>query len=405
LEKNPHSNRWSVGPATFVTAAFIGPGTVTMCVIAGAKYGLSLLWALCFSLLTTLILQSLSAKVAIISRKNLEENILKMVRHKTAKLAMLVLIFSAILVGNSAYQSGNITGAVLGANLIFNIPESEKKLLITSFVSFVAFLILRIENIRLLTKWIFTLVVVMSVCFLVSALAAKPPLSALIKALFLPGINEVDWFVVAGLVGTTIVPYNLFLHSNLAKEKWPNTRDSLKYSFMDTLVAILIGGVISVSIVISSGLLEGKEVHSASDLSMGLESLFGDLSNAIVGVGLFSAGISSAVTAPLAASVIASGLFTHRKSKRLTHNVRYIVLGVGYLIAATGFSSLQLIHFAQVTNALLLPLAAFLLFLISVNKQIMGDHVLKGIPKYLILLVIAVCVLVAIRGLLAVFLS
>ena len=104
----------TVGPAFLVTAAFIGPGTIITASLAGANYGLSLVWALLFAMVATLILQEMAARLGIVSQQGLGENIRQAIKQPLIKAFVITLVVSAIVVGNGAYQSGNISGASLG---------------------------------------------------------------------------------------------------------------------------------------------------------------------------------------------------------------------------------------------------------------------------------------------------
>ena len=103
-----------IGPAFLVTAAFIGPGTIITASMAGANYGVSLVWALLFAMFATLILQEMAARLGIVSQQGLGENIRQTIKHPFIKVCVVMLVVSAIVVGNGAYQSGNISGASLG---------------------------------------------------------------------------------------------------------------------------------------------------------------------------------------------------------------------------------------------------------------------------------------------------
>ena len=116
----------NIGPGTVIAAAFIGPGTITMCSIAGAKYGLDLMWALLFSLLVTTILQLTAAKIGLITQKGLSANLLESFDSQTFKYLAIALVLSAILVGNTAYQAGNISGGVLGC-LLYTSPSPRDR--------------------------------------------------------------------------------------------------------------------------------------------------------------------------------------------------------------------------------------------------------------------------------------
>jgi len=106
-----------IGPAVLVTAAFIGPGTIITASLAGANFGLALAWALLFSVFATLILQEMAARLGIVTQQGLGENIRNMLTNPVMKAFGIILVVSAIVIGNAAYQGGNISGASLGLAL------------------------------------------------------------------------------------------------------------------------------------------------------------------------------------------------------------------------------------------------------------------------------------------------
>ena len=103
-----------IGPGILIAAAFIGPGTVTLCTIAGVSYGYSLIWALVLSIFATIFLQELSLRVGLVTKMNVAEVISKSIKSIYLNKFLIVLIISSILIGNAAYEAGNITGASLG---------------------------------------------------------------------------------------------------------------------------------------------------------------------------------------------------------------------------------------------------------------------------------------------------
>ena len=105
-----------IGPAVLVTAAFIGPGTVITATMAGANYGFSLLWALVFSVIATIILQEMAARLGVVTQQDLGENIRLVCRQPVLKVLVIFLIVGAIVIGNGAYQGGNVSGASIGLN-------------------------------------------------------------------------------------------------------------------------------------------------------------------------------------------------------------------------------------------------------------------------------------------------
>ena len=233
------------GPSTLVTAAFIGPGTLTVCTISGASQGYSLLWVLLFATITTILLQEMAARLGLITQKGLGEAIRMNIHHPVLKLLSIVLVFTAIIVGNAAYEAGNISGAALGLNGLFT--ESR---LWPILIGLVAFVVLMMGKSKLLEYILIGLVVAMSLVFIVTAIVVKPDLSKLMAG-FIPSINDSNQLAVLALVGTTIVPYNLFLHASSVSNKWRKP-EQLRELRAENRIAIGLGGLISMAIVITS---------------------------------------------------------------------------------------------------------------------------------------------------------
>ncbi len=363
----------NIGPGTLVAAAFIGPGTVTLCTIAGVNFGFSLLWAMVLSVIATIVLQEMAARLGIISQKGLSEVIRGEIPQPIVRKLVVVLILSAIVIGNAAYEAGNISGGVLGLETVFsnfklNFGDSTVSLL-PLLIGVIAFVLLFIGNYKFLERALVTLVLLMSISFLVTAILTKPDLLAIFKGAFIPKFPEDSLFTIIGLIGTTVVPYNLFLHASLVKEKWKNSDDLVK-ARKDTFVSIILGGVVSMAIIISASAMQSSEINNAADLAKSLAPLFGNFSTYFIAIGLFAAGITSAITAPLAAAYVAKGCLGWKgglKSSKF-RGVWISILFLGVLFSSLGISPIEIIKFAQVANGMLLPIiAGFLLWIM--NKQ------------------------------------
>ena len=369
----------NIGPGPLVAAAFIGPGTVTLCSIAGLNFGFSILWALLLSVIATIVLQEMAARLGIISQKSLSEVITNEIKNPITKNIVVSLILLAIVIGNAAYEAGNISGGVLGLETVFG----EKYLsffeidvnLYSILLGLIAFCLLFIGNYKILEKSLIFLVVLMSISFIITAVITKPDFIQLMNGLFIPKFPEGSILIIIGLIGTTVVPYNLFLHASLVKEKWKNISD-LKIARIDTIIAIVIGGIISMCIVISSASLNIDSINSAADLAKGIEPLFGVNSKYILAIGLFSAGITSAITAPLAAAYVVSGcLGWNINMKDFKFKVVWMsILLIGVLSSSSGLKSIEIIKFAQIANGILLPVIAGLLIWIVNKESILGKY-------------------------------
>ena len=360
------------GPSTLVAAAFIGPGTLTTCTLAGVRSGYELLWVLLLAIGATILLQEMSARLGLVTQAGLGEAFNRRFRDGVARYLVFFLVIGAILVGNAAYESGNISGGVLGFDLILGEFRFYPLLIGT-----VCFALLYLGGYRWVERLLIALVILMSTCFLVTAILVRPDLSSLLAGFVPRPVSPDRFLLVAALVGTTIVPYNLFLHASTISKKW-KADASLRDLRIENAVAILLGGLISLLIVITAAGSAGAvpEVSGAGDLAVQLEPLFGTASRIIMGVGLLAAGISSALTAPLAAAYAARGLFGWPADDRdfRFRLVWIFILGIGVLVASIGVKPVLIIKFAQVTNAILLPfVAAYLLYLCN-SKELLGDR-------------------------------
>jgi len=398
------------GPSTLVTAAFIGPGTVTVCTLAGVNSGYTLLWALLFSVIATIILQEMTARLGLITQKGFGEAIRGELQNPLLRIFGITLVLGAIVIGNAAYEGGNISGAVLGWNEVLPavniILEGVEIRLVPLIIGGIAFWLLYSGNFKRIQNFLVGLVVVMSVVFLATAIMIAPDLSEIIKGLFIPSASADEILLVMALIGTTVVPYNLFLHASSVQQKYSET-GQLSDLRKENMVAIILGGIISMCIVITSAASgsSGSEIKNAADMAVQLEPLLGSWAKDFLGLGLVAAGISSAITAPLAAAFAAKGILgwdidmKHPKFKA----VWIIILAIGVLFSMLSFSPVSIIQFAQVANGILLPMVAIFLMYIVNQKKVLGDYVNTTIQNILGIVVVLVALLVGFRSLNSVF--
>ena len=385
-----------VGPGVLIAAAFIGPGTVTLCTIAGASYGYSLLWALLLSIIATIVLQEMALRIGLITNKGLAEVIRVSIKNKFINRLLILLILCSILIGNAAYEAGNITGASLG---IMAIIGSETLNYTPLLIGFIAFIILYIGDYKVLERSLIFLVITMSVSFMITAIMTKPDLFSLLDGLFMPKINSESLLVVLGLIGTTVVPYNLFLHSSLVKEKW-NDISKLKTARIESFISIIIGGIVSMAIIITAASVSNDNVKSVMDLAKGLEPLYGKFAIYFLGIGLFASGITSSITAPLAAAYVAKSCFGWSGSlKSLNFRiVWFFVLLIGVIVSLLKLNPIEVIKFAQFSNSLLLPIVAILLFWLINNKTIFKNSYSYKLQNILVIVIILITIILGAKG-------
>ena len=396
------------GPGTLVAAAFIGPGTVTLCTLAGVNFGFHLLWAMVLSIVATIVLQEMASRLGIISQKGLSEVIRSEIKHPIINKLILLLILSAIVVGNASYEAGNISGGILGLETItgeFRIVLGNYSLNILSFVvGIIAFTLLYIGSYKFLERVLVMLVLIMSLSFLITAFLTKPDIFNILEGALIPSFPEGSFLTILGLVGTTVVPYNLFLHASLVKEKWNNPKD-LKEVRKDTIVSIALGGLVSMAIIISASSIGLGEISSAADLAKSLAPLYGDFASYFLGIGLFAAGITSAITAPLAAAYVARGCFGWKsdlKSKQF-RAVWFLILLLGVVFSSLGLKPIEIIKFAQVANGVLLPVVAGILLWMVNKKVVLGNYVNSKFQNILGFIILIITIFLGLRGLDKVF--
>lgn len=366
--------KFKSGPGALVVAAFIGPGTVTTCFMAGTKYGYALLWAMVLSTLVTILLQSFAVKTGIITGKSIENNIVEMSKGTYFGVFYTLLIIIAIVLGNTAYEAGNLSGAYLGLNLIMN-ADSNSKIIFLAIISIVASIILLIEKTRIIISLMGVLVAIMSLAFVSSAIGLGIDVKQVCSAFLRPSLPNNDWLMVASIIGTTIVPYNIYLHASLAAKTWQNPA-AIPNAIRDAIIFIAIGGCISGCIIITASHFQGQSLGDVSGLSISLEILMGKNANLMLGAGLFAAGLSSAVTAPLAASMIIQNLFNWKDNEVKVKLIRVVIVLLGLVISISHYKPLTIIWIAQIANGLLLPITVMILLATVSKREIMGKYVL-----------------------------
>ncbi len=403
-----------VGPGAVVAAAFIGPGTVTSCSLSGANYGYALLWAILFSTISVIIMQSMASRLGIVTGKGLGEALREKYTGKGSRIFLAILVIAAVFIGNVAYETGNVSGSVLGVQAINPaLDGTTLKLVFALVIGVVSFVLLFSGSYKYIEKVLTGLVVAMGVLFLVCAIAVGPDWLAVLKGLFVPTAPKEDggkaWMTIAALMGTTVVPYNIYLHASSSAKKWNNPEQDIKTSNLDSILAIGLGGIISLAIIVCAAACKARlgadfTIANGGDMAKSLEPLLGSWATTVFGIGLFAAGFSSAITAPLSAAFASSGIlgWGEDMKKWRFRIIWMIVLAFGITATCTlGASPQEIILFAQAANAFLLPITAILLLLTCNDKKLMGQYKNGAVINVLAVLVIGVFLFIAARNMTA----
>jgi manganese transport protein len=367
----------AIGPGALVAAAFIGPGTVTACTLAGANFGFALIWALVFATLATIILQDMAARLGVMGRVGLGEALLSGTGNVFLKWGAAGLVLAALALGNAAYEAGNLSGGALGLEAIIGEGIETRRIIVLILAS-IAGAVLVFGRYKLIQRLLVALVIVMSLAFAGSAILVRPDMGAMLGGL-VPRVPEGGLLTSIALIGTTIVPYNLFLHAASAREHWPDaTPQALAEAQADTRVSVGLGGLISILILTtaaSSLFASGQQVSSAADMAGAIAPTYGEAARYLVGIGLFAAGLTSSITAPLATAYALSEIAGKPRGGPLFKGVALAILVIGTLVALVGYKPISIILVAQVANGILLPVVAIFLLVAMNRRSLLGDKV------------------------------
>ncbi|MEP3226431.1 MAG: Nramp family divalent metal transporter [Parasphingorhabdus sp.] len=361
-----------------VSAAFIGPGTVTACTLAGVNFGFALIWALAFATITTMILQAIAVRVALVANMGLAEAMMQTMASPLLRWLSALLLMTALALGNAAYEAGNISGALLGLEALHS-NVSDYRALVTIGIALVAASLIILSKPRWVERILIAMVLVMCAAFLLTFLITRPDISAILNG-FIPSLPQGGLLTAIALIGTTIVPYNLFLHAASVKQRWSEPSD-LAEAQTDSAFSIGLGGLVSIAILATAAASlfgTGKEISNAVDMAEQLNPLFGRFASATLGAGLFAAGLTSAITAPLATGYIVQEIFAKpdRNPTKMPFRIgALLVILSGTIGALLNYKPVEIIFVAQIANGLLLPIIAIFLLKLANDSKLLGAHV------------------------------
>lgn len=393
----------AIGPGMLIVGSFIGPGTVTSATRAGANYGYTLFWCVIFSVIAVIVLQGMASRLGIITQRGLAENLVEDFKSTPVLQKLLCgLVAVSIAIGGFAYMAGDLTGTAIGLSALTGISSRIIApiwgvciLLIVSFAR---------EAVKFLEKLLGVCVAIMALVFVITMVVVKPDLGAVFSGI-IPRVPEGGLLYCVSLIGTTVVPYNLFLHAASSAKTW-HKPEELEVARFSTNFSMIIGGVVTSAILITSAtVMQGMTVNNAMDMAVQLEPTLGSFAEPFMAIGLIAAGVSSAVCTPLGVSYVFAGLFgwqTTSSDKRYTIT-NTAVLVTGIVLAAVGWDPLALIIAAQAVNGVILPVSVGVVIYLTCNKNIMGKYKNSVLQTVLGLAVFAISLVIGISSLVSLF--
>lgn len=374
------AGRWRVlgfiGPAAMVSIGYMDPGNWATDLEGGSRFGYQLLWVLVASNLMALLLQTLAARLGIVAGLDLAQACRAHYSRRVA-LALWLLCEVAII----ACDLSELLGSAIALNLLFGIPLVWGALLTSVDVMLV--LVLQHYGVRKLEALVAAMVLTIGLCMGFEIVLARPVWSEVAAGL-LPRLDPASLFVAIGILGATVMPHNLYLHSALVQTRRIHAgdaakREAIRYSLLDTTLALNFAFLINAAILVLSAstfFSRGIPVTELAQAHELLTPLLGStLASSAFAIALLAAGQSSTVTGTLAGQVVMEGFVHLRMSplkRRLVTRALAIVPAVAVLLQAGEAGMLQLLVWSQVVLGLQLPFAIVPLIRFTGATSLMG---------------------------------
>jgi manganese transport protein len=397
------------GPAYLVSVGYMDPGNWATDIEGGSRFGFQLLWVILMSNLMAVLLQTLSARLGIVTGRDLAQSC----RDEYPKpIAYILWILCEIAI--AACDLAEVLGTAIGLNLLFGLPLIIG-VIITGFDT-ILFLLIQNFGIRKMEFFIVMMVTVMGACFGIEMLLSKPLIGEIANG-FIPRLNSGSLYIAIGILGATVMPHNLYLHSalvqtRLVEQTEQGKRQACKFNFVDTLIALNAAFLINAAILILSASVFFKngmlvtEIQQAHTL---LAPLLGTmLASTLFAVALLASGQSSTLTGTYAGQIVMEG-FLHFKMRpvlrRLLTRTLAIIPAVTVIALRGDRGSYELLILSQVVLSLQLPFAVVPLIHFTSDKERMGTFankqwvkILASIAAVIIVVLNAQLVISTVRG-------
>jgi len=357
-----------IGPAFLVSVGYIDPGNWATDLEAGSRFGYQLLWVIFVSNLIALVVQTLSARLGVVTGDSYATNC-----RRHFPIGVWVTLWIVVEVGMIATDAAEFMGAMLGFELLFGIGS----LLATALSVLAAFGILALYRYgdRAVERVFIFMIMLVGLCYVVELTMAPPQWAAILKSTFLPRLDRGSAAIAAGIVGATVMPHNLFLHSALVRK---NNDEEKSFALMstagDSLIALNASWLINAAILITAAAVffkNGRTVLSIEQAHFTLLPLLGPLAAGAFALGLLVAGISSSATATLAGQIVFEGFWGIGSNLFVR---RAITLVPALAILAMGFDPFRILILSQISLSVVLPFALIPLVFLTTRPVVMGKY-------------------------------
>jgi manganese transport protein len=374
------------GPAYLISVGYMDPGNWATDIAGGSQFGYALLWVLLMSNLMALLLQSLSARLGIVTQRDLAQAS----RETYSPFVNYILYFLAEI-AIAACDLAEVLGMAIGINLLFDIPLIQG-VIITVLDTFLLLFLIN-KGIRKMEAFIIVLVLIIGISFLFEMFFAQPEVGKVIYGLIPSMPNSAALYIAIGIIGATVMPHNLYLHSSLVQtRKFDRTnkgiKQALKYNFIDSTIALNLAFFVNAAILIlaaatfyKNGMYEVAEIQDAHRF---LEPLLGSKYAPILfAVALIAAGQSSTITGTLAGQIVMEGYLNLRIQPWVRRIITRLIAIVPAVIVITIFGEAvtgKLLILSQVILSLQLGFAIIpLIHFVSDKSKMKGFHISRTI--------------------------
>lgn len=365
------------GPAFVASVAYIDPGNFATNIQGGAAYGYKLLWVVVFANLVAMLFQCLAARIGIATGRNLAELCRS---HFPTPIVYGMWLLSEI--GAMATELAELLGAGIGFSLLLGLPLLAGT--IVAAAATFALLLLQRRGFRAIEALIAVLAGIVGAVYLIEMFLARPSWHAVAYSAVVPWLGGPDSVLVAvSIIGATVMPHVIYLHSNLTQDRIPARRAEdrirlLRFSNLDVLVALGLAGLINVAMMCMAAAEFHDGTHNAiGDITAAYRTLGPLLGNAAAGiflVSLLASGLSSSVVGTMAGDVIMQGFVGWRIPLWLR---RLVTAGPTLIIIAGGVDTMRAFTVSQAVLSLVLPLPMLTLIMFASRRQIMGELAIR----------------------------
>ncbi|ACD83080.1 Nramp family divalent metal transporter [Candidatus Methylacidiphilum infernorum] len=372
-----------IGPAFIAAIAYIDPGNYATNIESGSKFGYNLLWVVLLSNLMAMFIQWLSARLGMITGKNLPE----WIRDWAPSPLFRYFYWIQAEVMAMATDLAEFIGAVIGFKILFGFPLIGGALLTAVLTSLILYL--QKQGFRLLEITVGSFVGIVALCYLLEIFIAHPDTTAILQGIFIPQFKSGDSvYLAAGILGATVMPHAIYLHSALTQDRIVITdslskKKLLQYSLIDVFLAMSIAGMINMAMLIVSA----ATFHQGNVSPNGLETAYrtlipilGQFASAVFGLSLLASGISSSAVGTLAGQIIMQG-FIHFSFPLWFRRLFTMLPAIVAILL--GIDCTKLMIFSQVVLSFGIGFALIPLLLLSQSKEAMGGFAIGPLSSVL----------------------